>query len=170
MESSHAVMANPPGPELFSPPMHLCFDAERCGCDREPSMTDAGQERRELPRHSIELKVEYKRLNSFFADYTRNISRGGTFIRTTKPLKIGTEFMFKLVVPNLESPLVLRGKVQWIVNEQAATPEQDAGMGIGFVFHNEAERQRIEAIVEDLMVDSLGPVIYEKLMGRTPRK
>lgn len=133
-------------------------------------MTDGASERRELPRHSIELKVEYKRLNSFFADYTRNISRGGTFIRTTKPLKIGTEFMFKLVVPNLPEPLVLRGKVQWIVAEANATPEQEAGMGIGFVFHNEAERQRIEAIVEDLMVDSLGPVIYEKLMGRTPRK
>lgn len=133
-------------------------------------MTDGAAERRDALRQSIELKVEYKRLNSFFADYTRNISRGGTFIRTAKPLKIGTEFVFKLVVPKLEEPLALRGKVQWIVTEQQATPEQDAGMGIGFVFHNEAERQRIEAIVEDLMVESLGPVIYEKLMGRAPRK
>lgn len=133
-------------------------------------MTDGASERRDALRQSIELKVEYKRLNSFFADYTRNISRGGTFIRTAKPLKIGTEFVFKLVVPKLAEPLALRGKVQWIVTEQQATPDQDAGMGIGFVFHNEAERQRIEAIVEDLMVESLGPVIYEKLMGRAPRK
>jgi type IV pilus assembly protein PilZ len=127
-------------------------------------------DRRDANRHAIELKVEYKRLNSFFADYTRNISRGGTFIRTTKPLKIGTEFAFKLVVPNLPEPLVLRGKVQWIVKESQATEEQEPGMGIGFVFHNEAERHRIESIVEDLMVDSLGPVIYEKLMGKPPRK
>lgn len=133
-------------------------------------MTDGAADRRDGARQSIELKVEYKRLNSFFADYTRNISRGGTFIRTAKPLKIGTEFVFKLVVPKLEEPLALRGKVQWIVTEQQATPEQEAGMGIGFVFQHEAERQRIEAIVEDLMVDSLGPVIYEKLMGRSPRK
>jgi type IV pilus assembly protein PilZ len=42
------------------------------------------------PRAPIELKVEYKRINSFFADYTRNISKGGTFIKTTKPLAIGT--------------------------------------------------------------------------------
>ena len=47
----------------------------------------------------IALKVEYKRLNSFFADYTKNISRGGTFIRTKNPLSIGTEFMFQLQVP-----------------------------------------------------------------------
>ena len=31
---------------------------------------------------AIELTVEYKRMNAFFADYTKNISRGGTFIRT----------------------------------------------------------------------------------------
>jgi len=133
-------------------------------------MTEGSADRRDAMRHAIELKVEYKRLNSFFADYTRNISRGGTFIRTAKPLKIGTEFVFKLVVPNLQDPLALRGKVQWIVSEAQATPEQEAGMGIGFVFHNEAERQKIESIVEDLMVDSLGPVIYEKLMGKAPRK
>lgn len=133
-------------------------------------MSQAESERREGQRQAIELKVEYKRLNSFFADYTRNISKGGTFIRTQKPLKIGTEFMFKLVVPKLSDPLALRGKVQWIVTEAQATADQEPGMGIGFVFHNEAERQRIEAIVEDLMVESLGPVIYERLMGRAPRR
>jgi len=128
-------------------------------------MSDAPERRREV-RAPIELKVEYKRLNSFFADYTRNISRGGTFIRTTKPLKIGTEFMFKLVVPRLAEPLTLRGKVQWIVRAEEATDAQEPGMGIGFVYGSEADRRRIEAIVEDLMVDSLGPVIYEKLMSR----
>ncbi|MDH5493754.1 MAG: TIGR02266 family protein [Myxococcales bacterium] len=123
-------------------------------------------ERREHLRAPIELRVEYKRLNSFFADYTRNISRGGTFIRTTKPLSIGTEFIFKLAVPKLPEPLSLRGKVQWIVTEENATEEQDAGMGIGFVFSSEAERQQIASKVEALFVDSLGPVIFEKLMRR----
>ena len=126
-------------------------------------------ERRGNPRAPIELKVEYKRLNSFFADYTRNISKGGTFIKTKRPLSIGTEFMFKLVVPKLEKPLALRGKVQWIVTAEAATDDQDAGMGIGFLYGSEADRARIENIVEDLMVDSLGAVIYEKLTGRKPR-
>lgn len=126
-------------------------------------------DRRDNSRAQIELKVEYKRLNSFFADYTRNISRGGTFIKTGKPLKIGTEFMFKLFVPRLDGPLVLRGKVQWIVSEAEATDEQPAGMGIGFVYASEAEREKIERVVEGLMVESLGPVIYEKLLGKPPR-
>ncbi len=35
-----------------------------------------GIEGRQAPRAPIELKVDYKKLNSFFADYTKNISQG----------------------------------------------------------------------------------------------
>lgn len=118
---------------------------------------------------AIELSVEYKRLNAFFADYTKNISRGGTFIRTEKPLSIGTEFIFKLHVPGLEQPLPLRGRVQWIVEPPQATESQEPGMGIGFVWGSEAERERIANHVEKLMISSLGPVIYDKLLGRRRR-
>ena len=41
-------------------------------------MPDTDQ--REFPRESIELVVRYQRLNAFFADYVKNISRGGTFV------------------------------------------------------------------------------------------
>ena len=46
-----------------------------------------------------QLRVDYKRMNTFFADYTKNISKGGTFIRTSKPLDVGTEFVFVLSIP-----------------------------------------------------------------------
>ena len=124
-----------------------------------------GEDRRGAPRAPIELRVEYKRLNSFFADYTKNISRGGTFIGTDRPLAIGTDFVFKLGVPNLAEPLVLKGKVQWIVQPHEATEERGPGMGIGFVFDSELERERVEATVEKLMIESLGPVLYQKLVG-----
>lgn len=62
-------------------------------------MTEGDDERRGEDRAPITLRVDYKRLNTFFADYTKNISKGGTFIRTTRPLAIGTEFMFVLTVP-----------------------------------------------------------------------
>jgi len=124
-------------------------------------------ERRIQPRVPIALRVEYKRLNSFFADYTKNISRGGTFIRTANPLAIGTEFMFHLAVPSLEEPISIRGKVQWIVKEGEATESQEPGMGIGFVYGSEVDRDRIATTVENLMVEQLGPVLYEKLMGKS---
>lgn len=125
-------------------------------------------DRRSSPRAPIELKVEYKRLNSFFADYTKNISHGGTFIRTARPLDIGTDFVFKLGVPTLPEPLVLHGKVQWTVmpDDSGAEP----GMGIHFVFETDADREAVEATVEKLMIGSLGPILYEKLLGQRLRK
>ena len=131
------------------------------------SMAEA-DDRREQLRAPITLKVEYKRLNSFFADYTRNISKGGTFIRTERPLPIGTEFHFELEVPNLEKNLRLRGKVQWILRPEDIGPDddQEPGMGIGFVYTTAAEREKVESAVEALMEESLGPVIYKKLLDK----
>jgi type IV pilus assembly protein PilZ len=126
-------------------------------------------DRREGGRAPIELKVEYKKLNTFFADYTRNICKGGTFIKTRKPLDEGTEFVFKLVVPKLAAPLAIRGEVKWVVKpDPDATPTPDGpaegGMGIRFIYASDEERRAIEAVVERLMIDSLGQLIYSKLM------
>lgn len=127
-------------------------------------------ERRDENRSAITLKVEYKRLNTFFADYTKNISKGGTFIRTTKPLELGTQFVFVLTVPepNLDNAgvrLELTGEVKWIVSEAEATEEKPAGMGIQFVFKDDGERQRVEDFVADLMRSSLGSLLAEKLLA-----
>ena len=128
-------------------------------------------DRRENARAPITLKVEYKRLNSFFADYTKNISRGGTFIETQKPLPIGTEFHFELHIPKLPDPIRLRGKVQWTVDPEDVVPEEEQGpgMGIGFVYGDAAERARIDSLVEGLMRESLGPVLFAQLLDKNER-
>ncbi len=156
---------------------HLCYDNHEVssfwlfrsedGNNHTVTESDApdGADQRAHPRAPIALKVEYKRLNSFFADYTRNISKGGTFIRTERPLPIGTEFHFELTIPRLSEPLRLRGKVQWIVMPHVTDADTEPGMGIGFIYDSEAERERIEGVVEELMVQSLGPVLYEKLLN-----
>ncbi|HTE55388.1 MAG TPA: TIGR02266 family protein [Kofleriaceae bacterium] len=129
---------------------------------------DDGEDRRFDPREAIELKVEYERLNAFFADYTKNISRGGTFIHTRKPLPVGTEFLFQLFVPTLEGPLEIRGRVKWVVEPgRDGTPDDPpAGMGIRFVYASDEERRQVERLVERLMVDSLGHMVYRKLMAQ----
>lgn len=128
------------------------------------------EERRKDPRTPIELKVTYKKLNTFFHDYTKNISKGGTFIRTDKPLDPDTEFLFKLVVPELMDPLTLRGKVKWVVAEEDVTEEEEdkehPGMGIQFLYASDEERLRIEATVERLMKKHLGERAFAKLMGK----
>jgi type IV pilus assembly protein PilZ len=131
-------------------------------------MADDNDRRREA-RAPIELKVEYKRLNTFFYDYTKNISKGGTFIKTDKPLDVGTIFLFKLMLPAQADPLALRGEVRWVVKEGEPLPPQvpaghEAGMGIRFVYDSTEQRRDLERVVERMMVDSLGPLIYERLV------
>jgi len=130
-----------------------------------------GNDRRADVRAPIELKVEYKKLNTFFADYTKNICKGGTFIRTKKPLDIGTEFLFKLGIPKLREPLSIRGQVRWIKREGEPSPEgvdpnHDPGMGIRFIYDTPEQRAVIEGTVERMMIDSLGQLLYSKLMGK----
>ncbi|MDX2090687.1 MAG: TIGR02266 family protein [Kofleriaceae bacterium] len=131
---------------------------------------DAQPERREDSRRPIELKVEYKRLNTFFADYTKNISRGGTFIKTSRPLPVGTEFLFKLFVPGREQPLTIHGEVQRIIDGTGEGDEAEAGMAIRFVYREGDPQAEIARVVEGLMTDSLGPRLYAKLMDHANKK
>jgi len=109
------------------------------------------KERRKAPRAPIELKVEYKRVNIFIADYTKNISKGGIFIKTEKPFEEGTEFIFFLHIPGLKDPLRLKGKVQWILRKEEAKEGETPGMGIKFIYENEDEKRKIESTVEKLI-------------------
>lgn len=122
-------------------------------------------DRRDTGRSPITLRVDYKRLNTFFADYTKNISKGGTFIRTPRPLDAGTEFLFVLGLPD-DVQLELKGIVRWVVPEADADAEKPAGMGIEFVFADDAQRLAVEKSVADMMRDSLGAALADKLLRR----
>ena len=118
-------------------------------------------------RAPVRLRVAYERMNSFFADYTKNISKGGTFIKTSRPLAIGTRFVFALVVPALAEPVQLEGEVTWILHADAALAQgEDPGMGIRFLFAGEAERRGFEELVARMMEDSLGFEIAQGLLQK----
>lgn len=119
-------------------------------------------ENREHGRAPIELKVDYKKLNSFFADYTKNISKGGTFIKTKRTLPVGTRFLFRLTVPGRPQPFELNGEVV-----HASATSDEAGMGIRFVWSDDRERALFEGVVEALMSDSLGPMVAGKLLRKS---
>ena len=125
-----------------------------------------GSDRRREFRAPIELRVEYKRVNTFFADYTKNISRGGTFIATERPLDIGTEFVFALDLPGLTEPLRLRGRVMWTTKTEDASKANPAGMGIEFQYSSAEERNETEKIVERLFAAELGEHLAGKLLSK----
>ncbi len=126
-------------------------------------MTDqkSTPEGRQHFRAPIELKVDYKKMNSFFADYTKNISKGGTFIKTKKPLPIGTRFLFKLTVPHRNDPFELLGEVVWSKGDG-----EEPGMGIRFIYSSSDQRNEFEGVVERLMAESLGTELTDKLLSK----
>ena len=129
-------------------------------------MVAGGRERRESGRAAVQLPIEYERLNALLSDYTHNISQGGTFIRTGRPLETGTVLTFTIAAPQLGEPLRLRGVVRWVVQPEDAGDERPAGMGIAFTFGSPEEKAAVEERLDRLMVRSLGPTAFEKLMGK----
>lgn len=107
-------------------------------------------------------------MNTFFADYTKNISKGGTFIKTERPLPVGTEFVFKLAVPWKEEAFHLSGAVVWTNSAECSQrPEEPSlGMGIRFIFTDPQLKSEFEGDVEQMMIDSLGPLLHKQLLGR----
>ena len=120
---------------------------------------------RQHARQPIALRVAYQRLNGFFADYTRNISKGGTFIRTDHPLPVGTRFAFTLDVPSRPEPFLLDGLVV-----HSGSVGGEVGMGIAFVWTEDAVRSAFEAEVERLMTESLGAEVVSALLSPLARE
>jgi type IV pilus assembly protein PilZ len=115
----------------------------------------------------VRLRIDYERMNAFFADYTKNISKGGTFIKTTRPLPVGSRCQFALSLPALPEPLLLDGEVAWVLaREDARERGAEPGMGVRFVFEDEGARRDFERVVERMMEQSLGPAITHQLLRR----
>ncbi len=101
-------------------------------------------EQRIATRIPIRMLVEYERLDDFLADYSANLSLGGMFIQTDKPLDIGTRFKLRLRIPGRTKPVETFGEVRWVVRKtDGGTP----GMGIEFDALTATDRKAVEAML-----------------------
>src|SRR5207245_10601619 len=115
------------------------------------------EDQRRNPRAPLRLRIDYERMNAFFADYTKNISKGGTFIKTTRPEEVGTRCQFALSLPARSEPLLMEGEVVWALSaEQARHSGAEPGMGARFVFADDAGRRGVERLLEQQREGPLG--------------
>ena len=82
----------------------------------------------ELRRHSrtvIDVHVEFvgKGATERFAGRAKDISLGGMFIETDRPLPFSAEVTVHLTLPSQKAPFALPGVVRW---------NRDGGMGVQF--------------------------------------
>jgi len=109
----------------------------------------SAENKRKATRLHHELPVAYRTVGSFLTDWATNISHGGLFINTRKPLPVGTVVKLIIQLPSVEFPFDIGGRVTRVTefdNHANMVP----GMGIEFTDIDEGRKQKIEAFVEKL--------------------
>jgi len=104
-----------------------------------------GDDRRRHERKPISMQVRYKSLDTFFYDYALNISHGGIFIKTRKPLPRGSEVDIEFEIPDSPRPFRTRGKVARVI-ASADDEYEPEGMGIEFEPISEEDKTLIDTL------------------------
>jgi len=89
------------------------------------------------------LSLTYKDNLAFVRAYLTNVSTGGLFIKTDKPLSQGEQFLLRLQVPEISDPLRISCKVVWTRSSIGATPRESPGMGVKFVEMSKKDREAL---------------------------
>jgi uncharacterized protein (TIGR02266 family) len=100
-------------------------------------------------RRAIALQIRFKSatLNEFIAKYSRDLSKGGFFIKTTSPMPSGTLIKFDVQTEELNSLIQGVGRVVWRRLEDA-DEDSPAGMGVKFIKLDETSRTNLGVILE----------------------
>ena len=109
----------------------------------------SGDNKRKAARLHHEIPVAYRSVGSFLTDWATNISQGGLFINSRKPLPVGTDVKIIIQLPGSAFPYELGGRVTRVTqfdNHANMVP----GMGIEFTDVDDAKRREIETFVERL--------------------
>ena len=108
--------------------------------------------KRRATRLHHEIPVAYRSVGSFLSDWATNISQGGLFINTRKPLPVGTAVKILVQLPGASFPFQLEGRVTR-VTEFDNRANMVPGMGVEFTGVDDAKRRDIEAFVARLRHD-----------------
>ncbi|QSQ26172.1 TIGR02266 family protein [Pyxidicoccus parkwayensis] len=102
------------------------------------------------PRVEYELPVAYSSVTGFVTDWAVNLSRGGLYINTDKPLPVDTVVRLLVTLPGAHFPVELKGRVTRTNALGATTANQSPGMAVEFVDVDDEKRSRIGEFVERL--------------------
>jgi type IV pilus assembly protein PilZ len=105
--------------------------------------------KRRATRLHHEIPVAYRSVGSFLTDWATNISQGGLFINTRKPLPVGTAVKILVQLPGASFPFQLEGRVTR-VTEFDNRANMVPGMGVEFTGVDDAKRRDIDAFVARL--------------------
>ncbi len=97
-------------------------------------------EHREKQRVALEVEIDLHTDSHFFSGLSGDVSEGGIFVQTYRPLAIGDEVALSFDLP--DGRVEAHGKVRW---HRAHSDANDPGFGIAFDALSEDDRAAIHA-------------------------
>jgi len=98
------------------------------------------------------LSLNIKERSALYAAYMPHLKRGGIFIPTNKPYRIGDEVFLLLSIPHDPNKIPVAGQVVWV---SPANNQANKTVGVGVHFSDDesgqAARRRIEAMLGGLL-------------------
>ncbi len=110
---------------------------------------DPAAEKRGSQRVPVRLEVNFQSIDSFLSEYAMNISRGGLFVSTRKPLDVGTKLTLQFTIPDAAVPIKINGEVAWVTTYDKAS-QLIPGMGIKFRELSDGDRKKLEEFIDSL--------------------
>ena len=108
------------------------------------------------------FRVSYRTLDELVVAYTRDLSRGGLFLKTQRFLPINAVILLSLELPEGGGEVPVIARVAYVRDPQTARAQgKTAGMGIQFLDVSSDSRQRIERFIAEratAQADITGPI------------
>ena len=103
----------------------------------------------------LRILVDYSNSEAYLFDYSTDLSKGGIFVKTDRPLPVGTKVQLKFTFPDSIELFETTGEVMWINDPKKYPKNQEkndlVGMGVRFI--NLAARNK--KLIEDFIKKQL---------------
>ena len=101
----------------------------------------------------------YTEPKDLLSDYLTSLGEGGLFINTTFPFEVGDRLTFSISFPGLLEPREFKGVVRWRRPPSEKVPEEDAGLGVEFLFEEDLQKRRLTELLSSLRAPSRPPEV-----------
>ena len=125
-----------------APPRALAAGTERQRLEGVSIAPDTTSSRRSEERFDVTWAVDCASDDTFLYAYITNVSAMGLFVKTEKPLNVGTRVQL-CFAPNGGRPFELSGEVAWINPHHEGGQNPNPGMGIRFLELHADDRERL---------------------------
>lgn len=110
------------------------------------TLLEGSDERRACRRIPVKMLITYEAPRAIRTHYIHDLSGGGLFIHTSRPLPIGTGLKMSLVFPSAEREIQAEGVVVW-ARTTSSREGEELGMGVQFSDIDPEDREFLDQLV-----------------------